>query len=95
MSDPLAELNQLIKSETIKWTVATLEKDLGDETKSATAYLGTGLEWSLTVVSFRLCADPDTIRCDGAAANIRNALIVHLTPELAKLAAEQAAEKTF
>ena len=95
MENPLAELDKLLKSETIKWTTATLGEDLGDKTKSAMAYLGIGTDWSLTVVSFRLCADPNTIRYDGAAANIRNAMVVHLTPELAKLAAEQAAEKTF
>lgn len=95
MSDPLAELDQLLKSGTIKWTIATLKDDLGSETKIATAYLGIAPGWSLTIVAFRLYADPDTIRYDGSAANIRNALIVHLTPELAKIAAEQAAENTF
>ena len=94
MQKYLDELDQLIKGGTIRWTIKSLKEDINEETKSAVAYMGVTLGWSLTVVSFRLRSDPDTIRYDGAAAYMKTATVIHLTPELAKVAARQAEERT-
>lgn len=92
----LEELQKILKAELFHWTVVPLKGDNGNEKIEATAYHGESGNWSVTVAAFRHPDDgPDgEMRYDGAAANLRAGVFMHLPAELNKAMAEQAARKT-
>lgn len=92
----LEELQKILKAELFHWTVVPLKGDEGNDKIEATGYHGESGNWSVTVAAFRHPDDgPDGKMCyDGAAANLRAGVFMHLAPELNKALAEQAAEKT-
>jgi len=92
----LAELKKVLDAELFNWTVLPLKSEEDDPNIVAIGYHGTSGNWSVTVAAFRHPDDgPDgEMRYDGAAANLRAGVFIHLPLELAKALAEQAKEKT-
>jgi hypothetical protein len=91
--DMLNQIKNLAEAGLIKWTKLPFKGENGAEIETAMGYHGEVTDWSFTIASFTI---PETgeIGFDGASTNPRKGLVLHLTPELSKLLAEQAEEKT-